>query len=305
MNVFAVVLAGGDGMRLREAAEKRFGAPIPKQFCSWDDGPTMVEDTLERASLLTSPRHVLVSAVEAHADQVERCLEGWPTVRRILQPSNRGTGPAVLVPLQHVVATDPAATVVVLPSDHYVSDAFRLAEVIRRVIRIADRETERVFLLGAVPDHAETDYGWIVPGSPGETGWSNVAEFREKPSAGEAEALWARAALWNTSIVVARARPLWSLLAASEWAWSSGVHASGLRRPELHHVYRSLPAFDLSKDVLERSCHGLGVVVLDECDWSDWGTIERIERTLSARKASDPASAAGLYNRDAIENEDE
>src|SRR5262249_38566356 len=174
--------------------------------------PTMIEETLERASLITSPRHVLVSAVEAHVAHVERCLEGWPTVRRILQPSNHGTGPGVLLPLQHVVASDPAATVVVLPSDHYVSDAFRLAEVIRRAIRLADRETERVFLLGAVPDHAETDYGWIVPGSADEAGWSSVTEFREKPSAADAESLWAREALWNTAIVVARARPLWSLL---------------------------------------------------------------------------------------------
>jgi mannose-1-phosphate guanylyltransferase len=45
-------------------------------------------------------------------------LSEMPKSNIMVQPSNRGTGNGVLLPLIHILARDPAAHIVLLPSDH-------------------------------------------------------------------------------------------------------------------------------------------------------------------------------------------
>ncbi|MBI3848432.1 MAG: NTP transferase domain-containing protein [Planctomycetes bacterium] len=281
---YVIVLAGGDGQRLRAAAKTRFGVALPKQFCPWDGERTMIDRTMDQASSLTPADHVFVSCVETHRPMTEVALRSWPRSRRIYQPSNRDTGPGILLPLCHVAHEEPGAVVVVLPSDHYVADASQWADGVNRAIDIAREGPDRVFLLGASPDRPETDYGWIVPFEDPDDGWQLVRQFREKPSLAEARRLFSEGALWNTLIVVARARPLWSLFAACAMQWTEALQACTFHEENLRRCYEELPPFNVSRDVLEPSCDRLAVVPLDECGWSDWGTEERIERSLRERR---------------------
>ncbi len=50
-NVWSVVLAGGDGTRLRALTIRPCGTAVPKQFCSLHGGRTLLEDAVERAAL--------------------------------------------------------------------------------------------------------------------------------------------------------------------------------------------------------------------------------------------------------------
>ncbi|MBI1849249.1 MAG: NTP transferase domain-containing protein [Planctomycetes bacterium] len=278
--LFVIVLAGGEGRRLRAAARKRFGRELPKQFCPWNGRCSMLEETLERASMLVPADHILVSCLEEHRDLVEGCLENWPAVRRIYQPANRDTGPGVLLPLCHVISEAPGATVIVLPSDHFVSDAERLSLVIGHAAQLAETDHERVVLLGAIPESAETEYGWMVLGHRADRPWWPVRRFKEKPSAREAEQFWRSGALWNTLILASKARPLWSLMAVCASRWTDALLTVD-DETAIRSVYLGSPSFNVSKDVLECSCRNLAVLPLTGCAWSDWGTEERIERTLS------------------------
>src|SRR5580704_12456840 len=49
METWVVVLAGGDGTRLSALTKTDAGDSIPKQFCSLDGGPQLLEEALQRA----------------------------------------------------------------------------------------------------------------------------------------------------------------------------------------------------------------------------------------------------------------
>ena len=47
--LWAVVLAGGDGSRLSGLTRGPDGVVVPKQFCSLDGGPSLLQSAIDRA----------------------------------------------------------------------------------------------------------------------------------------------------------------------------------------------------------------------------------------------------------------
>ena len=221
----------------------------------------------------------------------------------VAQPRNLGTGPGLLLPLSRVLERDRTAIVVVAPSDHYVRDVEPFVESVKRAETIAQNE-DCIVLIGAVPDRAETQYGWILP-SREENGRS-VSRFHEKPESAFAEELFTTGALWNTFMMVGPAERLWALgrehLPVQTALLDTYRRAIGAphERDVLASAYERMPAADFSRDVLEKA-RGLQVVRLPACGWSDWGTPKRVLRSLrgsadfdmlidrlKARKAAQP-----------------
>lgn len=66
------------------------------------------------------PEHVVVVVSEEREDLARRQLAPFGAVTLVPQPAHRGTGPGILLPLTRVLAADPDAHVVVLPSDQLV-----------------------------------------------------------------------------------------------------------------------------------------------------------------------------------------
>src|SRR5262245_44000854 len=82
----ALVLAGGFGRRLEPLTRRLFGAAIPKQFCRFDGGRSLLQQTLERLAPLVPPAR---TSVVVDASQVERAREqlaGWRDVVLVEQP---------------------------------------------------------------------------------------------------------------------------------------------------------------------------------------------------------------------------
>jgi mannose-1-phosphate guanylyltransferase len=281
-NLWTIVLAGGDGVRLRQLTRALHGEECPKQFALIHGGRSLLQSTIARARRWSLPeRTVVVVAAEREALAREQ-LRGYGGVSVIAQPSNRGTGPGILLPLTHVFAQDPLAQVVVLPSDHYVRDEDPFERSIQRAVVASG---DQIALIGAVPDHAETQYGWIVTAGRLGAKRSQVARFSEKPPAPLAERLLREGALWNTFIMVGSARQFWALgcrhlpapIALFE-AYRQTVGTPDEARV-ISEIYAHMPAADFSKDVLQKAS-GLKVVPLHECGWSDWGTPERVLESL-------------------------
>jgi mannose-1-phosphate guanylyltransferase len=282
-HLWTIVLAGGEGVRLRQLTRALHGEDCPKQFAMISGGRSLLQSTVERARRWSTPERIVVVVAEEREELARQQLQHYRGLDIVAQPINRGTGPGILLPLARIMAFDPKAKVVVMPSDHYVRDDVPF----ERCIRLASAASnDQVALIGAVPDHAETQYGWIVPGRTLAAQRSSaVNQFCEKPPAALAERLYRSGALWNTFIMAGSARHFWSLGCEHLKAAVSlfELYQEAMNGPDeervLREIYRYMPVSDFSREVLQKA-NGLRVVPLDECGWSDWGTPQRVLDSL-------------------------
>jgi mannose-1-phosphate guanylyltransferase len=286
--LWAVVLAGGEGIRLRPLTLKVFGDERPKQYAPLVGHESLLRQTLERTQRLVPAERTVVVSQERHAPWLAAELDAAPRPKVLLQPEDLDTAAGVLLPVSWVDSRDAAATVVVFPSDHFVlEDATFLAHV-TEVVAFVERNPGWIVLLGARATEADTEYGWIEPGDAvGSTTAgpvSRVARFREKPTSRAAATCLAQGWLWNTFVFVARASTLVSvaevLLPELHHRLAAAASFFGTQRETwaIRQAYEGLPRQNFSELVLQASLPFLAVSTLPPLTWSDLGTPQRLLR---------------------------
>jgi mannose-1-phosphate guanylyltransferase len=295
-NVWALVLAGGEGKRLHALTTQPGGTPVPKQFCSLRGDRSLIGEAIERgAALVDTERICAIVAADHHRWWAENVsLRRLVTDNLIVQPRNRGTAVGILYSTMRIASADPDALIVVLPSDHHVDDEGTLRESLVEAIQVARRSGGGPVLLGLQPDHADTELGYIVPGAADPVGGHRVKRFVEKPGASSARELIAGAALWNMFIVVAAARRIVGLFESrlsALLAQMRAIVASRIGEPRFAEIYERLPAVDFSRHVLEGQESSQRVVRVRPCGWSDLGTPVRVGETLRRLPPHDYAAA--------------
>ncbi|HSA59609.1 MAG TPA: sugar phosphate nucleotidyltransferase [bacterium] len=286
-NLWAIVLAAGEGRRLSPLTLDNRGEAVPKQFCSFRGSTSMLRFALMRAERVVPPERVVTVVAQEQKRWWSREFADRPADHLIVQPKNAGTAAGILLPLFHVFLQDALATVLVFPSDHFVEDEAVLEGALRKAAAAVVRSKDRVVLLGIEPEGADSGYGWIVPEGLEKGASRRVAGFVEKPLPLEAERLLREGALWNSFMFAAPAGFLLSLyrrflpelfgpfvkaLGGSQDRWTSET---------LDGLYRNLPVRDFSTDLLERAFASLWLVDVPPCGWTDLGTPERVERCMN------------------------
>lgn len=289
-HLWAIVLAGGDGVRLRPLVRLVCGDERPKQYAPLLHSRTLLGQTLDRVGHLVPPERTVVVTLESHARYVETEFRVAPRPLILAQPESRGTAAGVLYPVHWVHARDPHAMVMVFPSDHYVSDEAAFIEHSADVLEFIDRYPDWIVLLGAEATHPETDYGWIEPGDRVGSVMSGsvrrVRQFIEKPSKEIAETLLANGYLWNTFVFGARAR---ALIEAGRQCLPH-LHERLARIPTfmgteherwaVQRAYALAPAANFSRSVLASAPH-LAVSTLPGLGWCDLGSPERAVKAMT------------------------
>jgi mannose-1-phosphate guanylyltransferase len=289
--LWSIVLAGGEGERLRAFVQASFGADTPTQFRTFFGRRTMVERTLMRAQRVIPRERLFLSATAHHRMQVLSSMARHPSGTVLFQPLNRDTAPGILLPLVHVLHRDPEAIVVLLPSDHFVLPGRRfMTSVAEAADYLIESGDDSLILLGVDPAEAETDYGWIKPGlSANKHEHSSIrpiSRFIEKPPQKLARALMENAWLWTTMIMVVRAQALWGMV--RELAPELAAYFLMFRRTigtpwehrVLEEVYCMIPSVNFSTALLGRRPDRLLALPVRNVYWSDWGRSERILETL-------------------------
>jgi mannose-1-phosphate guanylyltransferase len=289
-NLWTIILSGGNGERLRSFVERLFGREKPKQYCAFVGTRTMFQHTLDRANLLGHPEHKVTVAAKSHVERGWVGREHMPEGKVIAQPLSRDTGPGVFLPLAYVRRQDPEATVVVLPSDHYVCPESLFIKRVRNAVDAAEALPEHLVLLGAVPEKPDADLGWIELGEALPAASNpvlyGVSRFVEKPGKDEAQRVMKSGGLLNTLVIACRLKALWNLgqqhfpetmtlLEQAADAFDTNGEDAALQR-----IYQEMPSWNVSADLLGRSAANLTVMGLEGVVWSDWGKPERILETL-------------------------
>ena len=295
---WALILAGGDGIRLRPLTTQIVNDLRPKQFCPILDGDTLLDRTRRRVALLVpSHRHLIVVSRPHEAYFRDLASELAPD-RLVIQPDNRGTAPGIVYPLLRLTSLVGDTPVAVFPSDHAVSDELVLIGYVRRAIEVVHMERDVIVLLGIEAGYPETEYGWIEPHDvplpiDGEPVFP-IRRFWEKPSPPLAQQLFERGCLWNSFIMVGWVTALLELVRGTVPDMIGAFEPVRSRRGSvadgvaLEQVYGELPSIDFSHCVLARACDRLVTVRVKGVAWSDLGSPERLVASLyrSGRRPS-------------------
>jgi mannose-1-phosphate guanylyltransferase len=294
---WSIVLAGGDGKRLRCLTTDAHGVSVPKQYCSLQGGVSLLRLAFERAARVSLWHRITAVVAEQHHDWWKPECEDLPATNTVPQPINRGTAPGVLLPLLAVLSRDPDPLLVVYPSDHFVADEDALEDAVRHGLAQVARDPEKVVLLGMTPDDVDSAFGWIVPGDAADGAPNPVERFVEKPPASLAMRLLERGGLWNSFILVARGRTLLDLYRQRIPGLLTGMkdaleldRLSGGGSRHMNLLYEGLDATDFSRNLLQGAESRLSVVPVRPCGWSDLGTPERVARCVE--QLDGPAAAS-------------
>jgi mannose-1-phosphate guanylyltransferase len=267
------------------------GDERPKQFAPLLGGRSLLRQTLDRVWLgIPLARTLMVTHVR---DAGYLAQEFAPEARPecLVQPEDRGTAAAILWAAQTIAIREPDAVAVVFPSDHYVEGEPAFMDHVLEVGAFIRQQPDELVLVGAVPDAADPEYGWIEPGEPvgrlrSGPVW-RVRRFWEKPAPEQARACLEAGALWNTFVLVARAAALAALGRETLPELSARIERLGafVGAPEatwaIRQAFALAPRASFSHEVLERVPAGLAVSRLPACvRWADWGTPERVITTL-------------------------
>jgi mannose-1-phosphate guanylyltransferase len=307
---WAVILAGGEGNRLRSYIHRIAGRECPKQYFPIVGTTTLLEQTLARVSLRVAPERTLAVVNHAHKGFYSAISDTRPELELLIQPENLGTAPGILYALLVVAKRSANASVAIFPSDHYVGDNDRFMQYVDSAFDATLKHPETPIILGVAPSGAELGFGWIEPGAPISNGAKpsvfQISGFWEKPPLHIARELFRRSCLLNTFIIVGNvssligtiASALPSMYAAMNVAQSAFGHA--LEKIMMRAIYSRLSRADFSHSVLAGHPDKFAVMPISHVDWSDLGVPERVIALRSREIKLGRPTAVPHFSADSI-----
>jgi len=295
---WGVILGGGDGTRLLPLTRALTGDDRPKQFCRLVGEKTLLAQTRHRVAGIVRPERTVFVLTESHAPFYKPELAGVPLWRMVVQPSNRGTLPAILSSLIRIVRLDSQAVVAFFPSDHHYADERTFTTKMMSAFAPAE-SSSGVILLAASSSAPETEFGWIEPKpKPANGELPEVKCFWEKPSAQVAQTLLDRGCLWNTFVMVGRASVFLELIRSAEPSLYEIFQASLMSHrldqyPKLlRAIYEQIETMDFSRRVLSGMTQKLSVLNMGDIGWNDLGDPFRVNALLARARNRKPVGQA-------------
>jgi len=282
-DIHAVIMAGGSGTRFWPLSRRK----TPKQFLPIVSDRTMVEETVRRIQPLVPNGRIYTIANGAQTRILRRLLSGVPAKNLLVEPKGKNTAPSLIMATAWVYLKNTEGIVVVLPSDHLITDK---AAFLKKIAAAADAAGSKDALItfGIPPTFPSTGFGYIhyrkegVRRCSGEP-FFEVKAFKEKPSQEIAEGfLRAGDYFWNSGMFIWRASvfarkmerfapdffPFWRRMLEALKAGS---------RARLAAAFEEIPALSIDYALMEKA----GGVLVSEGSfgWSDvgaWSSLAEI-----------------------------
>lgn len=269
-----VILSGGSGTRLWPMSRPE----CPKQFLALTGDKTMFQLTALRTADPERFAPPMVVANARHADIVNAQLAAIGVMPGgvILEPCARNTAPAIAL----AAVEAGASPILVMPSDHIISDEAAFAKAIAAALPLA--QAGWLVTFGITPTGAETGYGYIRIGDQVGEGVYQVERFIEKPDQPTAKAMLdAGNHVWNGGIFLFRADIFCAalaqhspdMLACAQNAMAKAARVDGLIMP-VPDVFAASPADSIDYAVMEKADRVAVVPV--SMGWSDVGSWDAL-----------------------------
>lgn len=234
-----VILCGGSGERLWPLSRKTY----PKQFLDLIGKGSLFQQSVTRVSDELSP--LVITSNDYRFIVRQQLLEaGIKKAEVILEPETKNTGPAILAAACHLASKEPNSIMLVMPSDHHISDVQAFADMVQEgASRLLKRQ---IICFGVTPDRPETGYGYIHV-DYGDNVVKTVLSFTEKPDNKTAAAFIRDGSyLWNAGIFMMRAGDFLDIAAELQ-----------------------LRMFEVAKEAVANAAKDLDFTRLDPSIWSE------------------------------------
>jgi mannose-1-phosphate guanylyltransferase len=253
----------------------------------------MLQATVDRLAPLVPYTKVYIVTGSSHAVAVARQLPELPAENILVEPTARGTGPAIGLAAALIARRDPQAIMGSFAADHHVADPERFRAAVLAAVQAA--EQGYLVTIGITPTYPETGYGYIRRGRPllqhGGFVVQEVEAFKEKPDRATAEAyLQSGRYLWNASMFVWRVSTLleamrrllpevYQALDALAAAWGEPGYDQTLAE-----LWTQLPEVTIDHGIMERADRV--AVVPADFGWTDLGDWHALGELLGASEGA-------------------
>ena len=280
----AVILAGGSGTRLWPLSREA----LPKQFLSFDEGGTLLQQTFQRLRLVLPVEDIYVCTLPRYSDLVRTQLPDLGPGQLIAEPCPRGTGPAAAYCAAWLACRHGDVTAATFAADARVDDPQAFASALTAALAAVDREPDAVAAIGVAPTEPATGFGYIEVGAAWEEDRRvfEAVSFTEKPRRAEAERMVASGHyLWNASYYAWRPSRLIALFERFRPEIAAlvsrlAVSAAGTGDADTT-LYAQMPRISVDRAVMEQARPML--VAPAAMGWTDVGTWQSVAATCPSR----------------------
>jgi mannose-1-phosphate guanylyltransferase len=280
--VVAVVLAGGRGERFWPRSRRA----TPKQLLNITSERPLVLETWDRIKHITPNERIILVSDPRLTTSLVRVLPDLLPDNVIVEPEGRNTAASVALAASVVKERwGNDALMMVLPSDHYISNVQAFAKAVNAALTVAAEGCDLV-TLGMRPTRPETGYGYIeIPSEARDVDGQHVyrvIRFTEKPGMHQAIMfLQGGMHLWNSGMFFWRVDVIWSALeqhfpAATNALVNLPCNDGENRSRILAQNYSCIPREPIDRAVMEKASN---ISVVDAYfPWDDVGNWESLER---------------------------
>ncbi len=281
-----ILLSGGSGKRLwplsNEIRSKQFLKVVRNES---GEVESMLQRVYRQLSDAGLGKDVTIATGETQVESIQNQLNGQVSI--VVEPERRNTFPAILLAAAYLYfekKCDPSETVVILPVDPYVDQAyFRL---LKELDKAAQANLSDIVLMGVKPTYPSEKYGYIIP-EDRETPVSRVLEFREKPDAQTAQGFIDKGGLWNCGVFALKLSYLMEF-----------VKRAGSSYEEVADGYSGFERTSFDYAVVEKA--DSVSVIRYEGEWKDLGTWNTLTEVMDETPIGDVQIADSCINTHVI-----
>ena len=278
----ALIMAGGKGTRFWPLSTEE----KPKQFLNLIGEDTMIQMTVNRITPIIPIERVFVCTGEMYVELVKEQLPNLPERNIIVEPQGRNTAPCIALSALVIKKYYEDANMVVLPSDHLISDEDRFRDIIKSADKFINENKEAIVTLGMEPTRAETGYGYIRYGKDESTLNNHkvikVDAFVEKPNKQRAEQYIEEGNyLWNGGMFLWSAQNILNQIEKYSNSTYEALRDIEIVKNEeiqelINNNYHKTEAISIDYAVMEKS--DSIYVVPSRFGWDDVGSWEALDR---------------------------
>ncbi len=281
-SLFPIILAGGSGTRLWPLSRKNF----PKQFLRLQGDKTLLQQAAERVTHLSEVKELTIISNESHYFLCQEQLQNCPLpLTYLLEPCARNTAPAIAAVSHYLLEKEGKdAIMLILPSDHYITDNAIFAGGIAQAMDYVNQQSVLI-TFGIQPSSPKTGYGYIQLGSCIDSNVYQIQQFHEKPPFDQALKYFNHGSyLWNSGIFLFKVSTYLDELKIYEPEIYEATQKAFIESKRHHDFIRlDNELFSLCSDqsidyaIMERTSKS--VVIPLDIQWSDLGSWTAVAET--------------------------